>query len=100
MLARRGCADPGRTYLLRHTTRTVKVRIDTVSGGRSGRLDLHTLAWNAADNRSIGLNDIARVQLRTQQPLVADAYRDLRATGSFILIDEASNNTVAAGVIA
>jgi sulfate adenylyltransferase subunit 1 len=85
---------PARSYLLQQTTRTVKARIAAIDG----KLDLHTLAWSA-DDRAVSLNDIARVQLRTQQPLVADAYRNLRATGSFILIDEASNNTVAAGVI-
>ena len=88
---------PARTYLLLQTTRTVKACISTRADG--GKLDLHTLAWNADDASTVGLNDIVRVQVRTQHALVADAYRDLRATGGFILIDEATNNTVAAGVI-
>jgi len=85
---------PARTYLMRQATRSVKARI----GAIDGKLDLHMLSWNAPDDGAIGLNDIARVRIRTQQPLIADAYRDLPATGSFILIDEASNGSVAAGV--
>jgi len=90
---------PTRSYLLRQATRTVKARISTMAGGTGGKLDLHSLAWNGEDDSATVLNDIVRVQLRTQQPLVAEAYSELRATGSFILIDEASSNTVAAGVI-
>jgi sulfate adenylyltransferase subunit 1 len=85
---------PARTYLLRQSTRTAKTRISAIDG----KLDIRTLGWAAARDGAISMNDIARVQLRTQQALIADAYRDRRATGSFILIDEASNNTVAAGV--
>ena len=91
---------PARTYLLRHTTREAKARIHAIDG----RLDIHDLAWGcpdaAASPATVGLNDIARVRIKTQQPLALDAYRDVRATGSFILIDEASNETVAAGVVA
>lgn len=83
-----------RTYLLRQTTRTVKTRLHAVSDV----LDIHGLTWRAAPDVPVGLNDIVRVQLKTQQPLVVDAYRQRRSTGSFILIDEASNNTVAAGM--
>ena len=46
------------------------------------------------------MNDIARVGIKSQQPLVIDSYARNRATGSFILIDEATNNTVGAGMIA
>jgi sulfate adenylyltransferase subunit 1 len=46
------------------------------------------------------MNDLARVGIRAQHPLVIDSYAGNRATGSFILIDEATNNTVAAGMIA
>jgi len=49
---------------------------------------------------TLNMNDIARVALKVQQPLVFDSYDTDRATGSFILIDEATNNTVAAGMIA
>ena len=83
-----------RSYVLQHTARSVKSRVTAVEG----RLDIHSLAW-AADGNAVELNDIVRVQLKTQQPLVADAYRSNRDTGSFILIDEATNDTVAAGLI-
>jgi sulfate adenylyltransferase subunit 1 len=46
------------------------------------------------------MNDIARVAIKVQQPLAFDSYRNNRGTGSFIVIDEATNNTVAAGMIA
>ena len=65
------------------------------------RLDIHTLAFDesAAAEGAIALNDIARIALKTQQPVLADRYTDSRATGSFVLIDEATNDTVAAGLI-
>jgi sulfate adenylyltransferase subunit 1 len=85
---------PVRSYLLAHTTRSVKARVVAVDA----RLDIHTLAWQT-DGPIVRLNDIVRLALRTQQPIVADSYRVNRDTGSFILIDEASNNTVAAGLI-
>ena len=85
---------PARTYLLAHTTRSVKARVT----GVEARLDVHTLAWRA-DGDAVGLNDIVRLTLKTQQPLAADSYRANRNTGSFVLIDEASNDTVAAGLI-
>ena len=84
-----------RTCLLRHATREVKARVHAIDG----RLDIHSLEWTDDQTSPIALNDIARVRIKTQQPLVADSYRDLRVTGSFILIDEATNETVAAGVI-
>jgi sulfate adenylyltransferase subunit 1 len=83
-----------RNYVLMHTTRSVKARVAAVDA----RLDVHALAWRA-DGAAVQLNDIVRVRIKTQQPLVADAYRANRDTGSFILIDEASNDTVAAGLI-
>src|SRR5262249_4960788 len=83
-----------RSYVLQHTTRSVKARAVAVDA----RLDIHSLAW-AADGLAVALNDIVRVRLKTQQPLVADAYRANRDTGSFILVDEATNDTVAAGLI-
>ena len=86
--------SPTRSYLLRQTTRTVKARVSAIEG----KLDLHRLAWQPLQEGTVNLNDIVRIQVKTQQPLVADAYRSLRGTGSFILIDEANNNTVAAGV--
>jgi sulfate adenylyltransferase subunit 1 len=86
--------SPARNYLLQQGTRSVKARVTAVDA----RLDIHALAWTP-DGAAVGLNDIARLQVRTQQPLVADAYRANRDTGSFILIDESTNDTVAAGLI-
>jgi sulfate adenylyltransferase subunit 1 len=61
-------------------------------------VDVNTLEQHAADK--LNMNDIARVAIKVQQPLVFDSYATDRATGSFIVIDEATNNTVAAGMIA
>ena len=83
-----------RSYVLQHTTRSVKSRVISVDA----RLDIHSLEWTP-DGNAVVLNDIVRVQLKTQQPLVADAYRANRDTGSFIVVDEATNDTVAAGLI-
>jgi sulfate adenylyltransferase subunit 1 len=81
-------------YLLKHTTSTVKARINSVNH----RLDIHTLERAPVADR-IGMNDIAHISLSLNQPLFCDAYRDNRATGSFILIDELTHQTVAAGLI-
>ncbi len=59
---------------------------------------MHTLVPEP-DAGSLGLNDIGRVRLRTSKPLAFDPYARNRATGSFILIDETSNDTVGAGMI-
>jgi bifunctional enzyme CysN/CysC len=62
------------------------------------RLDVNTLHRDE-EATSLSLNEIGRVTLRTTQPLLFDEYRRNRETGSFILVDEATNNTVAAGMI-
>jgi bifunctional enzyme CysN/CysC len=62
------------------------------------RLDINTLHRDEGAS-TLGLNEIGRVTLRTTSPLFADAYRRNRATGGFILMDEATNVTVAAGMI-
>lgn len=62
------------------------------------RLDINTLHRDE-DATELGLNEIGRVMLRTTQPLFYDEYRRNRHTGSFILVDEATNITVAAGMI-
>ncbi len=85
--------DLRRKYWIKHGTRqtAAKVaRLDTI-------LDVNTQQRHPADG--LKLNDIARVQLTVQQPLAADAYADIRATGAFILIDEVTHQTVAAGMI-
>ena len=86
--------DKNRKYLVKHTTRTAKC----LFSGIGYRVDVNTLERHAADK--LNMNDIARVAIKVQQPLVLDSYATDRATGSFIVIDEATNNTVAAGMIA
>ena len=83
----------GRRYLIKHGARTVKAILDAPQY----RINVNTLEKENADTFS--LNDIGRVSLKTSQPLAVETYRDNRAAGSFIVIDEASNNTVAAGLI-
>jgi sulfate adenylyltransferase subunit 1 len=85
--------DKGRKYLVKHTTRMTKC----LFSGIDHRVDVNTLEHLPIDK--LHMNDIARVGIKVQQPLVFDGYDIDRATGSFIVIDEASNNTVAAGMI-
>jgi bifunctional enzyme CysN/CysC len=85
--------DPRRGYVLQHTTRQVSATISQVHH----RIDVDTLEEIAAD--TLGLNEIGQVLLHTTQPLFFDNYAANRVTGSFILIDAYSHNTVAAGMI-
>ncbi|MBF6475003.1 MULTISPECIES: adenylyl-sulfate kinase [Nocardia] len=85
---------PGATYTIRHTTRTATAEVRSLDY----RLDVNTLHRDE-HAESLSLNEIGRVQLRTRQPLLFDPYRRNRATGSFILVDDTTNNTVAAGMI-
>jgi bifunctional enzyme CysN/CysC len=85
---------PNARYILKHTTRAVKALVSQVHY----RVDVNTLSEDSSV-ATLALNDIGRVTLRTTQPIFYDAYRRNRATGSFILIDEGSNETVAAGMI-
>ena len=62
------------------------------------KVDINTL-HRLEDDKEIKCNDIAKVTLRVTQPLFADQYKDNRITGSVIIIDEANNNTVGAGMI-
>ncbi len=84
----------GVRYVVRHGTTEVKSMIREVLY----KVDINTLHRNE-DDKQIGMNDIARVRLRTASPLLADDYRRNRTTGSFILIDPGTNLTVAAGFI-
>jgi bifunctional enzyme CysN/CysC len=84
---------PDSPYLIQHTTRRGKAVVS-----RLERLDSNTLEPDVAAT-TLRLNDIGRATLRTTQPLFHDGYRANRTTGSFILIDPATNNTVAAGII-
>jgi bifunctional enzyme CysN/CysC len=85
--------DTQKTYILKHTTQMVRVQVDRVDN----KLDLMTLAHEPA--QTLGLNDIARVQLTCRRALYFDAYPRNRETGAFILIDSLSNATVGAGMI-
>jgi bifunctional enzyme CysN/CysC len=84
----------GGKYTIKHTTRTAR----TVVRGLQYRLDVNTLHRDE-DVADLTLNEIGRVRLRTTVPLLADEYRRNRTTGGFILIDEATNRTVGAGMI-
>ncbi|MGB7650230.1 MAG: sulfate adenylyltransferase subunit CysN [Gallionella sp.] len=86
--------DKNRKYLVKHTTRTAKCLFSSIDY----RVDVNTLEHHAEP--VVNMNDIVRVAMKVQQPLAFDAYTRNRASGSFIVIDEATNNTVAAGMIA
>jgi sulfate adenylyltransferase subunit 1 (EFTu-like GTPase family) len=86
---------PHARLAIKHTTRTARAVVDQIEH----RLDIETLERDESANE-LGLNDIGRIHLRTSAPLVADPYARNRTTGSFILVDEATNDTVAAGMVA
>ncbi|HWX52919.1 MAG TPA: adenylyl-sulfate kinase [Solirubrobacteraceae bacterium] len=86
--------SPGRRYLVKQTTRTVMLGAVDVRY----RIDVETLHRDEAATK-LELNDLGRVHLQLSAPLVFDSYRRNRVTGSLILIDEATNETVAAGVV-
>ena len=85
---------PGAKLALKHTTRSCRAVVKEVMY----RLDVNTLHRDQGAGE-LGLNEIGRVKLRTTTPLLADPYARNRATGSFILIDEATGVTVGAGMI-
>jgi sulfate adenylyltransferase subunit 1 len=84
----------GAKYYLRNTSREVRSVIKEVVY----KMNISTLQ-RMENDKEIKMNDIARIKIRTTQPVVYDAYRKNRATGSLILIDETTNETVAAGMI-
>jgi len=86
--------QPAARYLVQQAGRRTLARIKEVTSRR----DVHTLQERSADG-AIGMNDIVRAKLTLQSPLFADPYDALRGTGAFILIDEATNHTVAAGMV-
>ncbi len=86
--------SPQRKYLLKQTTNTVFARI----GAIKEVLDVHTLL-HAVDRHDLTMNDIGRVALTLQKPIVCDSYDTHQGTGAFVLIDEATHHTVAAGMI-
>ncbi|MEV4630343.1 sulfate adenylyltransferase, partial [Micromonospora sp. NPDC049523] len=77
-----------------HTTRTAR----TIIRELHYRLDVNSLHRDETATE-LGLNEIGRIRLRTTVPLLADEYRRNRTTGGFILIDETTNRTIAAGMI-
>ncbi len=86
--------QPGSKYYLRTATREVRAVIKEIVY----KMDINTLT-RLEDDKKININDIARVKVKTTQPVVYDGYRKNRSTGSVILIDESTNETVAAGMI-
>ncbi len=86
---------PGARLLLKTTTQTTAVKFDRFLD----QLDLETLERNEHPPEQLNLNGIGGVRLRSKRPLVVDPYAKNRATGSFILIDEGTNDTVAAGMV-
>ncbi|WP_438479467.1 sulfate adenylyltransferase subunit 1 [Oleiharenicola lentus] len=86
--------DSARRYLLRHTTRETKCVVRETRY----KLDVKTL-HRSDDHSPLRMNDLARVTIATATPIFFDSYRKNRQTGSLILIDEAANTTVAAGMI-
>jgi sulfate adenylyltransferase subunit 1 len=85
--------DLRRKYWLKHTTRQVAARVTKIDS----LLDINT--QERLEGGELKLNGIARIALNVQHPLAADSYDTMRSTGSFILIDEVSHQTVAAGMI-
>ena len=86
--------DLNRPYLIRHTSRTVRVKVAEILH----RVDVATLKHEAADK--LQLNEIAKVRIKAAQALFLDPYPEFRRTGCFVLVDPLSNATVAAGMIA
>ncbi len=85
---------PSGKYALRHTTQEARCVIKDIRY----KIDVNTL-HRMEEDKLIGLNDIGRIQIRTTRPLYFDSYRRNRITGSVVLVDEGTNETVAAGMI-
>ncbi|MEV3902031.1 sulfate adenylyltransferase subunit CysN [Mycobacterium sp. NPDC050551] len=86
--------EPGREYLIKQTTRTTRVKVAALDY----RLDVNTLHRDKSAT-ALKLNELGRISLRSQVPLLLDEYSRNAATGSFILIDPNTNGTVAAGMV-
>jgi sulfate adenylyltransferase subunit 1 len=85
---------PGRRYWLKHATQSVRATIESLDS----KLDLVTLTPDATAT-TLAFNDIGSVRIAVGRALIADPYRVNRSTGSFVLVDEATNHTVAGGMI-
>jgi sulfate adenylyltransferase subunit 1 (EFTu-like GTPase family) len=81
-------------YALKHTTRWTRAIVTELMY----RLDVNT-GHRVQDATQLALNDLGRIRLRTTTPVIYDSYARNRTTGSFILVDEATNETVAAGML-
>lgn len=81
-------------YALLHTSNETKAILNEIVY----KIDINSLDRDTED-KNIGMNDICRIKLKTAKPIMMDPYRENRFTGSFILIDETTNETVAAGMI-
>jgi bifunctional enzyme CysN/CysC len=86
--------EPGRDYIIKQTTRTTRARVSALDY----RLDVNTLHRDKSAT-ALKINELGRITLRTQVPLLLDEYSRNSATGSFILIDPDTNVTVAAGMV-
>jgi len=86
--------NPKGKYAVKHTTRDARCMVKEIRY----KMDINTLTRNL-DDKQVAMNDIARISIRTTQPLFFDPYRKNRNTGGIILIDEGTNETVAAGMI-
>ena len=93
-MADEAALEPGRDYVIKQTTRTARARVIALDY----RLDVNTLHRDKSAT-ALKLNELGRVSLRTQVPLLLDEYSRNAATGSFILIDPETNVTVAAGMV-
>ncbi len=85
--------QPGKSYIIKHTTRTTRCHIDTL------RYRLNIDSFHREPAKTLEFNEIGRVYIKTHLPLMFDPYYKNRNTGGFIIIDELTNTTVAAGVI-
>jgi bifunctional enzyme CysN/CysC len=92
-MSERGQLAAGSRFALKHTTHAARAIVQSVAG----RLEINSLKEEPSDG--LALNEIGRVRLKTTEPLFVDWYAQNRRTGSFILIDEVTNNTVGAGMI-
>ena len=81
-------------YTIKHTSNEVKCIVTEILY----KIDINTLHRNT-ENRQVNCNDIARIKIKLNQPLLVDKYNENRSTGSMIIIDENTNNTIGAGMI-
>jgi len=85
--------QPGRKYFLKHTSQTVQAIVTTLES----RINIRT--FDSEPATELAMNDIGEIRLRSAKPIVFDGYAINRLTGSFILIEQGTNATVAAGML-